>query len=235
MGRSEQAGLDEKGERMRLYKPTLSDGICPQGFQWGDGVKIDEPVVGGIRCYDDPLLAVVLEPYYGKALRAGESYTIWEAEGPTSRRDFPLTVHPYWLTTTRKVPVPSLSDNERYRVAVGCAWQVCDNAAWREYVTRWMEGGDEAINEGGNWEARMAAMSALFRVVNADPTLELMAQQAATLSVCAIGSRSTGDVGACVAAASRHNPLLSLRGTIDWAMSGESIESLLRWTKKENA
>ena len=156
-----------------LYKLTDADGRTYGETQWGEGVthttdgegELCGP--GWLHAYTDPLLAVLLNPIHANVT----SPRLWECEGEVGQSDHGLKVGCTSLTTTREIPLPVVTTEQRVRFAILCAWEVCEDSAWRVWATGWLDGSDrskaaaEAAAEctamaAAAWAAECAAMAA---------------------------------------------------------------------------
>lgn len=128
----------------RLYKLTDERHQTYGQTQWGPGVTHEGTGQGGlcgpgwIHAYEDPLLALFLNPIHAGFTRP----VLWEAEGEIDRRDHGLKVGCKKLTTLRIIPLPEISIEQWVRFAILCARRVETNPTWRAWADAWLDGSD---------------------------------------------------------------------------------------------
>ena len=115
---------------MKAFKLTDENGQTHGQTQWGPGATHSGTGKGAPLCgpgwihfYDDPLLAVFLNP-----IHAGFSNPrLWECEvSGEIRNDQGLKFGAQTLTTLREItPVPEVTLEHRVRFAIFCALEVC--------------------------------------------------------------------------------------------------------------
>jgi len=178
---------------MKLYKLTNSKDQTRGGCQWGEGVCVETSGQGELcssawtHWYTHPLLAVLLDPIH---LRVDlDTAHLWEGhDGGGKVKSGPgLKVGCTRGTTVRRVDLPTVTLEHRVRFAIGCAWQVCDDDAWREWAAKWLSGEDRAADaaeraERAAWKAAWAWERA-ERAADATIDLELIAEWAVTDSI----------------------------------------------------
>jgi len=138
-----------------LYKITGTNDRTFSDTQWGEGVthtasgKGDLYTAGWIHACADPLVAVVMAPAYGYR----GAIHLWEAEGEVGKSAPDGKVGTTSLTTVRQIAVPEVTTPQLVRLAILCAWQVCDNVEWRHWAERWLDGTDRTARAAA-WAAR---------------------------------------------------------------------------------
>ena len=86
---------------------------------------------GWIHLYDDPLIAVLLDPVHGDYLAEPNAH-MWEVEwSGETLDDYGLKRGATKVTTLQRIELPSVTGEQRIRFGILCAWEVCDNPAWR--------------------------------------------------------------------------------------------------------
>ena len=69
---------------------------------------------------------------------------LWEAEGVIEKNDHSLKVGVKSLTTTRQIPLPDVSDEQRIKFGILCAKQVCKDKKWNSWADNWLSGQDRS-------------------------------------------------------------------------------------------
>ena len=65
-----------------------------------------------------------------------------------------------------KIPnISGMTPTQQVRYAILCAWEVCDDAHWREWAQGWLNGGDRSARAA---KAEAAAMGAAWAAMGAD-------------------------------------------------------------------
>jgi hypothetical protein len=148
-----------------LFKLTDEHGYTRQGHPnallWGPGVthtatgKRQELCTDGvIHAYTDPLLAMIFNPIHASYHPA----RLWRAEGEVIASDA-LKVGVRSLTVLEEIDLPEISTAQRVRFAILCAWEVCDDPAWRQWAERWLDGTGRS-EKAAAWAALAAAAAA---------------------------------------------------------------------------
>ena len=200
---------------MRLYKITDSNDQTHGGCQWGEGVCVETSGQGELcssdwtHWYTHPLLAVLLNPIHGQY--DIDAAHLWEGHdgGGKVKSDPGLKVGCTRGTTVRRVDLPTVTLEHRVRFAIGCAWQVCEDDAWREWAAKWLSGEDRAADAA--WEAARAAARAAERAAE-------RAERAAWAA-----ARATARADAAYTALWVADATIDLELIAEWAV-GESIE-----------
>jgi hypothetical protein len=212
---------------MKIYKLTDENGRTRGNTQWGEGVThratgrgTELCSDGFIHAYEHPLLAVLLNPIHADFANP----QLWEAKGRIALRDGQLKCGCKKLTTIRQIPLPEITNEQRVRFAIGCAWQVYDAPAWRSWATGWLTGKDRseraAAEAAAAAEARAAAAWAALRAAAA-------ARATGWLTGKDRSERAAAWVEAADAAAWAEAATdLDLIVIAEWAMTDKPIEEL---------
>jgi hypothetical protein len=144
-----------------LYKLTDQDKRTHGGYQWALGEDRTAPGDGPLcsaawlHAYTDPLLAVLLNPIHADIL----SPRLFECDGDVGATDHGLKVGCTRLRLTCEIPVPEITTAQRVRFGILCAWEVCDDPAWRRWAEAWLSGADrnQAAAEAAGWAAAQSA------------------------------------------------------------------------------
>lgn len=165
---------------MKLYKLTDSEGWTRKWSNnqclWGQNVTHSGtgkgPLCSGgyIHAYEDPLLAVLLNPIHANY----KNPLLWEAEGTIALRDDQLKCGCVTLTTIKQIPVPKVTYHQRVDFAILCALAVYNNIEFKEWANDWLYGdketriadavslADAALVEKVAWEEKTAWAAARF-------------------------------------------------------------------------
>ena len=144
-----------------VYKLTDENGQTRNRTQWGPGVshsgtgegKLCGP--GWIHYYDDPLLAVLMNPVHADF----ENPKLWEATaGGEVKSDNGLKFGCRTLTTIREIPLPEITVEQRVRFAILCAMEVCKLPEFAKWADNWLSGKDRSKESA--WSAAESARSA---------------------------------------------------------------------------
>lgn len=168
---------------------TGGEGPSATTLQWGEGVE--HTVVpwrgvlceaGVIHCYDDPLVAVVLDPAHGRYTAGGGGGVLWQCEwsGRSVAQADKRGVET--LRTLRVVEAPVVSVEQRVEIgiraavvvmpvvrrwaeAVGCSDVLASLATVETWAARWLDGTDrsEAAEEAEAWAAEAASAARAAR------------------------------------------------------------------------
>lgn len=145
------------------YKLTDIDMQTYGGFQW----RLDEPAYtsgegelcgrGWLHFYDDPLLAVFLNPIHARFKNPRMFEALATGEIKTDRgRKFGTTE----LTLKREIEVPVVMTVQRIAFGILCAKHVCDDQPWNAWADKWFSGEDRTMGAAKTTARRMAAMIA---------------------------------------------------------------------------
>jgi len=123
--------------------------FCDFHFQWGPHVTCETNGMGPLGAsgwthwYTHPLLAVLLNPIYG--IMDQRTVHLWKGRCKGNVwRHYGLIVGCTRGTTLRRIEVPVLTQQNRVRFAIGCAWQVWPDGRWRRWAARWLSGKDRS-------------------------------------------------------------------------------------------
>jgi hypothetical protein len=141
---------------MICYKLTDEKDQTYNGMQWGPGVSHETDGVGELcgpgwlHYYDDPLLAVFLNPAHGNF--DPETMHLWEClpEG-IIREDKGVKFGCTKLTTLEKISLPKVSMTQKITFGILCAVEVYDKweyfdkgKIWRSWANEWLSGNTSA-------------------------------------------------------------------------------------------
>lgn len=132
---------------MKAYKLTDENHQTRNETQWGENIthytngegELCGP--GWLHYYNDPLLAVLLNPVHAGFLNP----VLWECEvvGVTST-DSGLKFGATELTTLRIIPIQSVTLEQRVRFAILCAQQVDKSEDFNIWAYNWLIGSDRS-------------------------------------------------------------------------------------------
>jgi hypothetical protein len=174
-----------------------------------------------LHCYDDPLVAVMLDPAHSRYSPAGH---LWEAEwsGRTVAAADKRGVET--LRTVRRIDAPGITREQRVEIAIRCALAVLPSgppwaAAWRTWAERWLSGEDRssaAAAAAAASAATSASTSAAYAYASAYDSASASAYASASASTSAYAyayaSASAYDSASAVAA---DDAAYSSRGGVD--------------------
>ena len=184
----------------RLYKLTDERHQTYGQTQWGPGVTHEGTGQGGlcgpgwIHAYEDPLLALFLNPIHAGFTRP----VLWEAEGEIDRRDHGLKVGCKKLTTLRIIPLPEISIEQWVRFAILCARRVETNPTWRAWADAWLDGSDRTAAAAEVVAA--AAAAAAEAVEGTEAAAAAVAGAVAAEAAAAAGAGAVAEAAAVQAA-----------------------------------
>jgi len=167
-----------------LYKLTDASDCTHGDSQWGPGVTIETSGEGELcgpgftHWYTHPLLAVLLNPIHGGFDLA--TAHLWKGKGKIAKTDNGLKVGCTRGTTLRRVPLPSVTTEQRVRFAVLCARTVYRDPQFLAWAEGWLNCKNRtavgAAARAAARAARAAARAAAGAAINID--LSAMARQA---------------------------------------------------------
>lgn len=167
---------------MIVYKLTDARDQTRGGTQWGEGVTHEASGEGGlcgpgwIHCYDDPLLAVLMNPIHVN----WKTMHLWEAEAELDESDGGLKFGTRRLTTLRRIPLPKLNTEQQVRLAIRVALEVYREPGFVAWTQSWLDGTDRSEGkaravaramgwplerQSAAWAARAAARAAMLAPV----------------------------------------------------------------------
>jgi len=144
------------------------------GYQWqlnktrtasGEG-KLCGP--GWLHAYESPLLAVLHQPIHVhfsdprlfRGMASGKIY-----------RDGGMKIGVQSLMLQEELPLPVITQEQRIRYAIRCAWAVSADAGWQQWAKQWIDGRDRsAVAASTAWAAtkmRAARVAAWAATMNA--------------------------------------------------------------------
>jgi hypothetical protein len=147
-----------------LYKLTDQNSQTQNNTTWGENIthtaKGENPILcsdGLIHAYEDPLIAVFLNPIHG----AFENPILWTAigEGELVREGF-LKCGCKTLTTIERISLPEVIPNQRVAFGILCALEVCQDTAFVKWANSWLDGSDRSEKSASN--AAYAARAARY-------------------------------------------------------------------------
>lgn len=140
--------------------------------QWGEGVTHDAPgsgplcTSGWIHFYRHPLIAVVMNPIHGNYDLS--TALLWEISREGAYKDdLGLKSGSQIVTTVRRIPIPTVSTNQRRRIAILCAMQVYDEPKWVAWAEAWLNGTDRSGTSANAVAAAYAATNAVAAAYDA--------------------------------------------------------------------
>ena len=170
------------------YKLTNASGKSHGETQWGENVTHVATGNGMAFCspdlihlYSHPLLAVFLNPIHANF----NNPLLWEAEAEIVASDNGLKLGAKRVTTLRRIPLPTVTTEQRVRFAILCALAVYEETKFKKWAEGWLANTDRtaetawatAMSARATAEAWATAMSARARA--AKPLdLVALAQQA---------------------------------------------------------
>jgi hypothetical protein len=209
---------------MLLYKLTTQANTTFDDTLWGEGVTHTAKGAGTQLCssdvihaYEDPLLAVLLNPIHANI----QNPKLWEADGtPVTKACDKVGCKS--LTTKQKVPLPRVTIDHRVRFAIGCALQAYKNPAYRKWALAWLSGKDRSY--------RAAADAAAAARVADDAVDARVAADAACAAACAAHAAHT----VCAAhAACAARARADAKEIAKWSVSDAPVEELPGFVLRE--
>ena len=126
------------------------------------------------------------------------------------------------LTTVERVDMPRVTRDQAIRFGIGCAASVCEDAAWRDWAARWLDGTDRSAGAARVAAEYYAASSAAyhaayaaFRGASADRAAAWTAARDAAYHV----AKAAYHVAKAAYHATRDTVNLDLPALAQWAMS----------------
>lgn len=118
---------------MKVYKLTDADGKTRNDTQWGpgvthtaDGKSTELCNAHWIHAYQDPLLAVFMNPAHGDF----KNPKLWECEGEVGL-ELPDKIGCTSLTTVKEIDLPQVTNEQRVRFALFATLKVY--SLWKKY------------------------------------------------------------------------------------------------------
>ena len=131
---------------MKLYKLTDQNNKTYGCCEWGKNVTHKARGNGGlctdgiIHAYVDPLIAILMNPIHAKI----DDPVVWEAEGEIVESDG-LKVGCKELTTTKVIPTPSFTTEQRVAFAILRSLDVYSNTEYKKWATGWLCNKDRSV------------------------------------------------------------------------------------------
>jgi hypothetical protein len=134
---------------------------------------------GWIHFYDDPLLAVFLNPVHADF----SNPRLWECEvSGEIRNDRGLKFGAQTLTTLWEItPVPEVTLEQRIRFAIFCALEVCKDPGFVRWADRWLDSSDRSSESARAAESAAVSLAAQHAA---------RAAEAAAVSLAALAVRA---------------------------------------------
>jgi len=144
------------------YKLTKKDGKTHGGMKWGVGVTHTIRRKGNVLCsgevihnYDDPYLAILMNPIQGNFNEA--TMLLWEGDDHGTQVATDGTKNGCKrFTTLSQIPLPDFPLEKRVEVAIHLALQLYPDKAFRKWAMDWLDGKDRTA-ESAAWYASFAA------------------------------------------------------------------------------
>lgn len=135
---------------MKLYKLTNASDRTFNNCQWGPNVTVITSGKGGLcgpgftHWYDDPLLAVILNPIHGGfCLKTAH---LWEGEGTPVKFDRGLKFGCAKATTLKRIEMPEITLKQKMAFGLLCVLKTTKNKQWRKWAKNWLNGTDRSAS-----------------------------------------------------------------------------------------
>ena len=153
-----------------LYKLTNLQSQTYNQTQWGENVTHELPVRDTyelcsyqvIHAYVSPELAVLMDPIQSSLL---PNAILWEAKGDVVTTDG-TKVGCTKLTTLKRIPIPTITLEQRVTFALKCALHVYKEPSWVAWAQAWLAGTNRADSTAR--AAYVAAAYAAYAAACAD-------------------------------------------------------------------
>ena len=184
-----------------LYKLTNLQSQTYNQTQWGENVTHELPVRDTyelcsyqvIHAYVSPELAVLMDPIQSSLL---PNAILWEAKGDVVTTDG-TKVGCTKLTTLKRIPIPTITLEQRVTFAIKCALHVYKEPSWVAWAQAWLAGTNRAAADAADAAAYAAYADAASYYAAADAA----AYHAAAYAARADAARADAAVDAARAAA----------------------------------
>ena len=131
-----------------LYKLTSLQSQTYNQTQWGENVTHELPVRDiyqlcskqVLHAYASPKLAVLMDPIQASLLPHA---ILWEAKGDVAINDG-TRVGCTKLTTLKRIPIPTITLEQRVTFALKCALHVYKEPSWVAWAQAWLAGTNRA-------------------------------------------------------------------------------------------
>jgi hypothetical protein len=164
-----------------LYKLTDQDGYTRQGETnetlWAENTTHEATGFGGlctsgvIHAYTHPLIAVLMNPIHANL----SNPLLWECEGEVVAKEGQLKCGCKKLTTVRRVDLPTITIDQRVRIAIYCALKRYSAPSFVKWANAWLDRSDRSQESA---EAEAAAEAAA-RAAAAEAAAEAAARATA--------------------------------------------------------
>lgn len=138
--------------RRTVYKLTNSEGKTYGGMQWGEGITHEAPgrgdlcTDGWIHCYDDPGLAVLMDPIHGAFTLSRPRAQLWRCEAWGKTRTDGVKRGVQYITTLERLPMPEVTREQWITFAIRCAQTDCTSIRWNKWAEAWLSGEDRSAH-----------------------------------------------------------------------------------------
>jgi hypothetical protein len=192
-------------QKHNLYKLTDQNSQTQNNTTWGPNVthtaKGENPLLcsaGLIHAYEDPVIAVLLNPIHGNF----ENPILWTAIGEGELiRDGQLKCGCKTLTTIEQINLPEVTTIQRIAFGILCALEVEKDSTFVKWANSWLAGSNRSKESAAyaSWSAADAAARYAVYAANA-------ARYAAwNAAYAAYAARNTANAAAWYAARSAAN------------------------------
>jgi len=155
-----------------LYKLTSLQSQTYNQTQWGENVTHELPVRDTyelcsyqvIHAYVSPELAVLMDPIQSSLL---PNAILWEAKGDVVTTDG-TKVGCTKLTTLKRIPIPTITLEQRVTFAIKCALHVYKEPSWVAWAQAWLAGTNRAAADAADAAAYAAYADAASYYAAAD-------------------------------------------------------------------
>jgi hypothetical protein len=135
---------------MTLYKITDKNDCTWYGStQWGEGVTNTADGKGSlctkhwIHAYRDLYFGILMNPVHGNY--EPETMHIWKSEGKIGIDDN-TKVGCTSLTTLHRIDVPTITIEQKVKIAIRCACAVYKDLRWIKWANEWESGKDRSLS-----------------------------------------------------------------------------------------
>jgi hypothetical protein len=186
---------------MKCYKLTDESFCTKNNTKWGKGVthEIILPDASRDLCsefwlhaYIDSRIAAIMNPIHANITNP----VLWEAEAEGQiKHDEQLKFGCTRLTTIKQISLPEISIEKRVEFAIRCALKVFDNAQFKTWANKWLDGTDRteaaarAAARAAAWAAAWAAEAAAWAARAARAEAAAWAAEAAAWAARAAEAR----------------------------------------------
>ena len=187
-----------------LYKLTSLQSQTYNQTQWGENVTHELPVRDTyelcsyqvIHAYVSPELAVLMDPIQASLLPHA---ILWEAKGDVAINDG-TRVGCTKLTTLKRIPIPTITLEQRVTFAIKCALHVYEEPSWVAWAQAWLANTNRADADATARAAYVAAAYAAYYAADA-AAAAYAARAAARAAAYAAAARAAAYAAAAADAA----------------------------------